>query len=176
MRAFTVAGSKAQDVAKQIKDALAGGKEGSTIKINEVKFVAADPLTGDVSIAAQIAAQTLGPEFKQWLNDPQKLLQLIAAAEGAKSGGLEQPRECRWYRWEALRILVPGKVEAEAEVAGGRGRAEVEEPAVELPEVAVEPEPEAEVGPAQADRAAVARAQGSHRRGRVRLFPFRNRK
>jgi hypothetical protein len=87
VRAFTVAGSKATDVAKQIKDALGAGKQGSTIKINEVKFVAADPLTGDVSIAAQIAAQTLGPEFKQWLNDPQKLLQLIAAAEGASSGG-----------------------------------------------------------------------------------------
>ena len=87
VRAFTVAGSKAQDVSKQIKEALSGGKHASTIKINEVKFVAADPLTGDVSIAAQIAAQTLGPEFKQWLNDPQKLLQLIAAAEGANSGG-----------------------------------------------------------------------------------------
>jgi len=86
VRAFTLAGSKAQDVAKQIKDALNATKNG-TIKINEVKFVAADPLTGDVSIAAQIAAQTLGPEFKQWLNDPQKLLQLIAAAEGANSGG-----------------------------------------------------------------------------------------
>ncbi len=89
VRAFTVAGSKAQDVAKQIKDALGAGRPGSTIKINEVKFVAADPLTGDVSIAAQIAAQTLGPEFKAWLNDPQKLLQLIAAAEGSKSGGTE---------------------------------------------------------------------------------------
>jgi len=86
VRAFTVAGSKATDVAKQIKEALGGSAQGS-IKINEVKFVAADPLTGDVSIAAQIAAQTLGPEFKQWLNDPQKLLQLIAAAEGANTGG-----------------------------------------------------------------------------------------
>jgi hypothetical protein len=86
VRAFMVAGSKAGDVSKQIKEALGGSKQG-TIKINEVKFVAADPLTGDVSIAAQIAAQTLGPEFKQWLNDPQKLLQLIAAAEGANSGG-----------------------------------------------------------------------------------------
>jgi hypothetical protein len=89
VRAFTVAGSKATDVAKQIKEALGSGKQNSTIKINEVKFVAADPLTGDVSIAAQIAAQTLGPEFKQWLNDPQKLLQLIAAAEGANSGGVQ---------------------------------------------------------------------------------------
>jgi hypothetical protein len=89
VRAFTLAGSKAQDVSKQIKEALNSGSKQSTIKINEVKFVAADPLTGDISVAAQIAAQTLGPEFKQWLNDPQKLLQLIAAAEGANasSGG-----------------------------------------------------------------------------------------
>jgi len=87
VRAFTLAGSKAQDVAKQIKEALGADGNRSTIKINEVKFVAADPLTGDISVAAQIAAQTLGPEFKQWLNDPQKLLQLIAAAEGASAGG-----------------------------------------------------------------------------------------
>ena len=87
VRAFTVAGSKAQDVSKQIKEALNEAGKQSTIKINEVKFVAADPLTGDISVAAQIAAQTLGPEFKQWLNDPQKLLQLIAAAEGANASG-----------------------------------------------------------------------------------------
>jgi hypothetical protein len=86
VRAFAVGGSKGQDVAKQIRDTL-GDNKGSSIKINEVKFVAADPATGEVTIAAQIAAQTLGPEFKQWLNDPQKLLQLIAAAEGAKGGG-----------------------------------------------------------------------------------------
>jgi hypothetical protein len=90
VRAFAVGGSKAQDVAKQIKDTL-GDLKSSTIKINEVKFVAADPATGDVTVAAQIAAQTLGPEFKQWLNDPQKLLQLIAAAEGAKGGGSSEP-------------------------------------------------------------------------------------
>ncbi len=85
VQAFTVGGSKAQDVVKQIK-ATIGDSKHSTIRINEVKFIAADPGTGDISIAAQIAAQTLGPEFKDWLNDPQKLLQLIAAAEGAHSG------------------------------------------------------------------------------------------
>ncbi len=90
VRAFAVGGSKGQDVAKQIKETLGDGR-GTSIKINEVKFVAADPATGDVTIAAQIAAQTLGPEFKQWLNDPQKLLQLIAAAEGAKGGGGGEP-------------------------------------------------------------------------------------
>ena len=86
VRAFAMGGSKAQDVVKQIKDTFGDNKK-ATIRINEVRFVAADPGTGDITIAAQIAAQTLGPEFKQWLNDPQKLLQLIAAAEGAHSGG-----------------------------------------------------------------------------------------
>jgi hypothetical protein len=86
VKAFSTAGSKAQDVTKQIKDTFGNNKQ-ATIRINEVKFVAADPATGDVSIAAQIAAQSLGPEFKQWLNDPQKLMQLIAAAEGAHNVG-----------------------------------------------------------------------------------------
>ena len=85
VRAFAMGGSRAQDVIKEIKNTF-GDSKSASIRINEVKFVAADPSTGEISIAAQIAAQTLGPEFKQWLNDPQKLLQLIAAAEGAKSG------------------------------------------------------------------------------------------
>jgi hypothetical protein len=86
VRAFALGGARAQDVVKEIKNTFGDSKTAS-IRINEVRFVAADPSTGEISIAAQIAAQTLGPEFKQWLNDPQKLLQLIAAAEGAKSGG-----------------------------------------------------------------------------------------
>lgn len=86
VKAFATGGSKAQDLGKEIKQIFGDNKQ-STIKINEVKFVAADPATGEISVAAQIAAQTLGPEFKEWLNDPQKLLQLIAAAEGSHSGG-----------------------------------------------------------------------------------------
>ena len=88
--AFAMGGSKAQDFAKQIKETL-GDNKNSSIKINEVKFVAADPATGEISVAAQLAAQSLGPEFKQWLNDPQKMLQLIAAAQGATSGGSGEP-------------------------------------------------------------------------------------
>jgi hypothetical protein len=84
--AFAMGGSKAQDFAKQIKETL-GDNKNSSIRINEVKFVAADPATGEISMAAQLAAQSLGPEFKQWLNDPQKLLQLIAAAQGASVSG-----------------------------------------------------------------------------------------
>jgi len=86
VRAFAMGGSKAQDFAKQLKEIFGENKD-SSIRINEVKFVAADPATGEISMAAQLAAQALGPEAKQWLNDPQKLLQLIAAAQGASSGG-----------------------------------------------------------------------------------------
>ena len=86
IRAFAVGGSKAQDVVKEIKTTFGDNKQAS-IRINEVKFVATDPSNNDVTVAAQIAAQSLGPEFKQWLNDPQKLLQLIAAAEGSQTGG-----------------------------------------------------------------------------------------
>ena len=86
VRAFAVGGSKAQDLVKQVKEALGDNKK-SSIRINEVKFVAADPATGEISVAAQIAAQSLGPEFKEWLNDPQKMLQLIAAAQGASAAG-----------------------------------------------------------------------------------------
>jgi len=121
VRAFTVAGSKAQDVAKQIKDALGAGQPGSTIKINEVKFVAADPLTGDVSIAAQIAAQTLGPEFKAWLNDPQKLLQLIAAAEGAKAGGVEAAHGVQMVPLGSVPNVAPGNPGTGGGGGGGWG-------------------------------------------------------
>ena len=120
VRAFTVAGSKATDVAKQIKEALGSNKQGS-IKINEVKFVAADPLTGDVSIAAQIAAQTLGPEFKQWLNDPQKLLQLIAAAEGANSGGGKVSDGTPMVPLGSVPNIPPGKEGGGGTGAGGGG-------------------------------------------------------
>ena len=92
VRAFAMGGSKAQDFAKQIKETLGEGTA-SSIRINEVKFIAADPATGEISMAAQLAAQSLGPEFKQWLNDPQKLLQLIAAAQGASAVGSGGPAE-----------------------------------------------------------------------------------
>ncbi len=90
VRAFAMGGSRAQDFAKQLKEIFGENKD-SSIRINEVKFVAADPATGEYSVAAQIAAQALGPEARQWLNDPQKLLQLIAAAQGASAGGSGTP-------------------------------------------------------------------------------------
>lgn len=84
VRAFAFSGSKAQDLADQIKSACGADNKGN-IRINEIKFVAADPATANMTVAAQIAVQSLGPEFKDWLNDPTKLVQVIAAAEGTQA-------------------------------------------------------------------------------------------
>jgi PilZ domain-containing protein len=82
VRAFSFSGSKAQDFAAQIRSAFPDAK--GNIRINEVRFIASDPAAANVTAAAQIAAQSLSPEFKEWLSDPAKLVQLIAAAEGAR--------------------------------------------------------------------------------------------
>jgi hypothetical protein len=82
VRVFALGGSKAQDFATLIKSAFPENK--GNIRINSVKFIATDPANANVSAAAQIAAQSLSPEVKEWLSEPAKLVQLITAAEGAK--------------------------------------------------------------------------------------------
>jgi hypothetical protein len=85
-RAFPTGKSKPAEVAEQLKASLSGAQG---IRINEICFVATDSRFREANRAAQLAAATLGDdqdEFKQWLNDPQKLLEMIAAAQGAKSG------------------------------------------------------------------------------------------
>src|ERR1700759_5769093 len=86
-RAFPTGKAKPSELAEQLKASLAGAKG---VRINEVCFVATDSRFRDANRVAQLAAATLGDdqdEFKQWLNDPQKLLEMIAAAQGARSGG-----------------------------------------------------------------------------------------
>jgi hypothetical protein len=87
VRAFPTGKAKPADLAQQLKAAI-GDSRG--IHVNEVCFVATDARLKEASVAAQIAAASLGENqdsFKKMLNDPQKLLELIAAAEGSKSGG-----------------------------------------------------------------------------------------
>ena len=86
-RAFPTGKAKPAELARQLKAAIG---DASGIHVNEVCFVATDSRLKDASMAAQIAAASLGENqdtFKKMLNDPQKLLELIAAAEGSKSGG-----------------------------------------------------------------------------------------
>ena len=90
-RAFPTGKAKPAELALQLKAALEGAQG---IRINEICFVATDARLKDASMAAQIAAASLGgdqEQFRQWLNDPQKLLELIAAAQGSKSGGVPGP-------------------------------------------------------------------------------------
>jgi hypothetical protein len=85
VRAFSLGGSKAQDFASELKRLFPD--EGG-IRINEVKLAVENPATPEVSAAAQLAAQTLAPEFKEWLSEPTKLVQLIVAEEGAGGNNL----------------------------------------------------------------------------------------
>jgi hypothetical protein len=88
VRAFpTNSGSKPAQLAEQLKEALQGD---SHIHVNEVCFVPADSAVAKSTMAAQLAARTLGMnsnQTDQLLNDPEKLLQLIIAAEGTKTAG-----------------------------------------------------------------------------------------
>ncbi|MGC1491875.1 MAG: hypothetical protein WA798_10940 [Candidatus Acidiferrum sp.] len=86
-RAFPTGKAKPTELALQLKTALAGSQG---IRLNEICFVATDSRLKDASVAAQLAAASFGEnqdEFKKWLNDPQKLLELIAAAQGSRGGG-----------------------------------------------------------------------------------------
>ncbi len=86
VHAFPTGKAKPAELAQQLKDAIAGSQG---IHVNEICFVATDARLKDTSMAAQLAAASFGDDqesFKKMLNDPQKLLELIAAAEGSKSG------------------------------------------------------------------------------------------
>src|SRR6266481_5089583 len=86
-RAFPTGKSKPAELALQLKSALAGAQG---IRINEICFVATDSRLKESSIAAQLASASLGGEQEQvreWLNDPKRLLELIAAAQGSKGSG-----------------------------------------------------------------------------------------
>jgi hypothetical protein len=87
VRAFpTGSSSKPAQLAEQLKAALHGDPH---IHVNEICFVPADSAVARSTMAAQLAARTLGmnsAETDKLLNDPEKLLQLIVAADGMKGG------------------------------------------------------------------------------------------
>ncbi|HTQ60339.1 MAG TPA: hypothetical protein VMI32_08960 [Candidatus Solibacter sp.] len=108
-RAFPTGKAKPTELARQLKAALVGAQG---IRLNEVCFVATDSRLKDASVAAQLAAASLGEdqdEFRKWLNDPQKLLELIAAAQGSRGGGT------------AGTGIGPGGADAGTEASAGTG-------------------------------------------------------
>ena len=80
----TGTGAKPAQLVEQLKAALQGDPH---IHVNEVCFVPADSAIAKSSVAAHITARTLGMDSaaaNELFNDPEKLLQLIVAAEGTK--------------------------------------------------------------------------------------------
>src|SRR5579864_7470357 len=87
VRAFPSGNAKPSSLAEQLKAALAGE---SSIKVNEIRYVAEDSSVAGIKVAAQLTAKVLGAageKFKDFLEDPNKMLQMILAAESARSGG-----------------------------------------------------------------------------------------
>jgi hypothetical protein len=89
VRAFPSGNAKPSSLAEQLKAALAGE---TGIRINEIRFVAEDSSTAGFKVAAQLTAKALGAssdKMRDIFEDPNKLLQLILAAESNRgnSGG-----------------------------------------------------------------------------------------
>lgn len=87
VKGFAGGGPKAAPVGDQLQQALQGARG---IRLNEVRYVAEDSAVGNASAVTQAAAAAVGAaldEAQAWMDDPQKLLQMIVAAEGAQAGG-----------------------------------------------------------------------------------------
>jgi hypothetical protein len=87
VRAFPGGNAKASALAEQLKSALAGE---TSIKVNEIRYVAEDSSVAGIKVAAQLTAKVLGAQgdkFKDFFEDPNKLLQMILAAESNRPGG-----------------------------------------------------------------------------------------
>ncbi|HLK04173.1 MAG TPA: hypothetical protein VKT53_06995 [Candidatus Acidoferrum sp.] len=86
VRAFPTGNAKPTSLTEQLKAALAGE---TSIKINEIRYIAEDSSVAGVKVAAQLTAKVLGAQgekFKDFLEDPNKLLQMILAAESNRGG------------------------------------------------------------------------------------------
>src|SRR5215472_8231768 len=87
VRAFPSGNAKPSALAEQLKAALAGD---SSIKVNEIRYVAEDSSVAGIKVAAQLTSKVLGAQgdkLKDFFEDPNKLLQMILAAESSRSGG-----------------------------------------------------------------------------------------
>src|SRR5450432_1168372 len=87
VRAFPSGNAKPSSLAEQLKGALAGE---TGIKVNEIRYVAEDSSIAGIKTAANLAAKVLGAtgdKFQSLFDDPNRLLQMILAAESSRGGG-----------------------------------------------------------------------------------------
>jgi PilZ domain len=88
VRSFMETGSKAANLSDRLEEYF-GHKSGSGIRVNEIRFVAEDAGFSEARVAAQLTVKTLGADadhIQEWFRSPEKMIQLIAAAEGAHGG------------------------------------------------------------------------------------------
>ena len=87
VRAFPSGNAKPSSLAEQLKTALAGD---TSIKVNEIRYVAEDASVAGIKVAAQLTQKVLGAagdKFKDFFEDPNKMLQMILAAESMRATG-----------------------------------------------------------------------------------------
>src|SRR6266436_4374081 len=87
VRAFPSGNSKPSSRAEQLKHALAGE---TSIKVNEIRYVAEDSSVAGIKVAAQLTAKVLGAQgdkYRDFFEDPNKMLQMILAAESSRNAG-----------------------------------------------------------------------------------------
>src|SRR5437016_3067716 len=87
VRAFPSGNAKPSSLAEQLKSALAGD---ASIKVNEIRYVAEDSSVAGIKVAAQLTQKVLGAagdKFRDFFEDPNKMLQMILAAESMRATG-----------------------------------------------------------------------------------------
>lgn len=88
VKAFMETGLKTAPLAERLEQYF-GKKNTSGIRVNEIRFVAEDASFSDARVAAQLTVKSLGVDadrIQDWFRSPEKMIQLIAAAEGAHGG------------------------------------------------------------------------------------------
>src|SRR5216110_373406 len=87
VRASPSGNAKPSALAEQLKTAMGGD---TSIKVNEIRYVAEDSSVAGIKVAAQLTAKALGAQgdkFREFFEDPNKMLQMILAEESARGGG-----------------------------------------------------------------------------------------
>jgi hypothetical protein len=89
VRIFMETGPRVAPLSDRLEQHFGKDSPGG-IRINEIRFVAEDAGFSDARVAAQLTVRTLGADadrVQDWFRSPEKMIQLIAAAEGAHGGG-----------------------------------------------------------------------------------------
>ncbi|HXX44064.1 MAG TPA: PilZ domain-containing protein [Candidatus Acidoferrales bacterium] len=88
VRAFIESNPKAGSLSDRLEFYFGKNTSGG-VRVNEIRFVAEDAAFSEARVAAQLTAKTLGADadrVQDWFRSPEKMIQLIAAAEGAHGG------------------------------------------------------------------------------------------